>query len=274
MESLVRAAAAISARLSGRPRPVVAVVLGSGLGALADAVSAPIVVPFAAVSGLTAATVAGHAGRLLFGTLAGVPCAVLQGRLHFYEGHDMATVTFAVRLLHALGIETLILTNAAGGLNPDYRAGDLMLIRDHLFLPGLAGFHPLRGPNDASLGPRFPAMVDAYDARLRALAHTVASARSLTLREGVYAMVAGPSYETSAELRFLRLAGADAVGMSTCPETVVARHAGMRVLGISLVANMALADRPEILTHEQVVVAARESATALSGLIEGVLARL
>jgi purine-nucleoside phosphorylase len=274
VEGLERATADVDARLSGRPRPVVGIVLGSGLGGLADAVTSPVVVPFAEVPGLAAATVAGHAGRLLFGTFAGVSCAALQGRLHFYEGHDMATVTFAVRLLHALGVETLILTNAAGGLNPDYRAGDLMLIRDHLFLPGLAGFHPLRGPNDARLGPRFPAMVDAYDAGLRGLAKAVAGARSWTLREGVYAMVAGPSYETSAELRFLRLAGADAVGMSTCPETVVARHAGMRVLGISLVANMALADRPEILTHDQVVAASRDSAGALSDLIVGVLARL
>jgi purine-nucleoside phosphorylase len=186
----------------------------------------------------------------------------------------MDEATFGVRLLFALGVRTLILTNASGGLNPDYGVGDLMLIRDHIFLPGMAGFHPLRGPNDEAAGPRFPAMVGAYDAGLRALARAVAADLSLVLREGVYVMVAGPSFETSAELRFLRQAGADAVGMSTCPETVVARYLGMRVLGISLVANLALADQPEVLTHEAVLAGSERAAAHTAALIRGILPRL
>jgi purine-nucleoside phosphorylase len=266
------AVAAVRAR-DGRV-PGAGIVLGSGLGAIADAVADAIVLPYADLPGMPVGAVAGHAGRLVLGILAGTPCAILQGRAHFYEGHAMAEATFGVRLLFALGVRTLILTNASGGLNPDYGVGDLMLIRDHIFLPGMAGFHPLRGPNDDAVGPRFPAMVGAYDAGLRALARAVAADLSLVLREGVYVMVAGPSFETSAELRFLRQAGADAVGMSTCPETVVARHAGMKVLGISLVANLALADRPEVLTHAEVVAASRRSAGHLAALIKGVLPRL
>ena len=268
------AAAAVTAvrRRDGR-RPRVGIVLGSGLGELATAVEDAAVFPYAGLPGFAPATVAGHAGQLILGQLAGVTCAVLQGRLHFYEGHDMAAVTAGVRLLRALGVETLLLTNASGGLNPDYAPGDLMLVRDHIFLPGMAGFHPLRGPNDAAAGPRFPALVGAYDADLRTLAQHAAAGLTppLSLREGVYVMVAGPSYETSAELRFLRQIGADAVGMSTCPEAVVARHAGMRVLAISLVANLALADRPELLTHEEVVAASRRSAGRLGALIGAVV---
>ena len=268
------ALAAVRQRDARRPR--VGIVLGSGLGDLASAVERAVAVPYADLPGFAAATVAGHAGRLILGDLGGVTCAVLQGRMHLYEGHDMTAVAGGVRLLGALGVETLILTNASGGLNPDYAAGDLMLLRDHIFLPGMAGFHPLRGPNDAAAGPRFPAMVGAYDAGLRALAREAAAGLTppLALREGVYVMVAGPSYETSAELAFLRRMGADAVGMSTCPEAVVARHAGMRVLAISLVANLALADRPEVLTHEQVVDASRRSAGRLGALIRALLPRL
>jgi purine-nucleoside phosphorylase len=266
------AVAAVRARDGRVPRA--GLVLGSGLGDLADEVADPVVFPYADLPGLAATAVPGHAGRLVSGNVAGVPCAVLQGRLHFYEGHDPAAVTFGVRLLRALGAETLILTNASGGLDPDFAPGDLMLIRDHIFLPGMAGFHPLRGPNDDAVGPRFPAMVGAYDAGLRATARAVAAEQSLVLREGVYVMVAGPSYETSAELRFLRSIGGDAVGMSTCPETVVARHSGMRVLGISLVANLALSDRPEVLTHAEVVAASRRTAGHLAALIKGVLPRL
>ncbi len=217
------------------------------------------------------ATVPGHAGRLVIGTVAGTPCAALQGRAHFYEGYGMGEVTFGVRLLRALGVQTLILTNASGGLNPEFHPGDLMLIRDHIFLPGMAGVHPLRGANDERLGPRFPAMVGAYDPALRHIAHGVAAGLSFALREGVYVMVSGPSYETSAELRFLRAAGADAVGMSTCPEAVAARHAGMRLLGISLIANLALADQPEVLTHETVVDASQKSAAAMAALLAGVI---
>ncbi len=264
-----RAANAVRQRVTGTP--TVGIVLGSGLGQLARAVQIDEAIPYAEVPGMPRAAVIGHAGQLLFGEVAGVPCAMLAGRAHFYEGHSMAEATFGVRLLARLGVETLILTNAAGGLNPHYHAGDAMLIADHIFLPGMAGHHPLRGPNDESVGPRFPAMVGAYDAGLRDLAKGVRRASGMGLHEGVYAMVSGPSYETSAELRFLRLAGADAVGMSTCPEVVVARHAGLRVLAISLIANLALHDQPEVLTHDQVVAASEPAATGIEEIVRGVI---
>jgi purine-nucleoside phosphorylase len=252
------------------------IVLGSGLGDLARSVEAASAISYAEIPGMPQTAVAGHAGLLLLGEVEGVPCALLAGRAHFYEGHSMAEATFGVRLLAALGADTLILTNAAGGLNPAYGAGEAMLITDHIFLPGLAGFHPLRGPNDDHVGPRFPAMVGAYDQRLRALALEAAAelGGALRVHQGVYVMVSGPSYETSAELRFLRLAGADAVGMSTCPEVAVARHAGLRVLGISLIANRALADAPEILDHKDVVAASERAAAGIEGLVRGVLRRL
>jgi purine-nucleoside phosphorylase len=269
------ALAAVRERYAGPVR--VGIVLGSGLGRLAGAVTPAATVPYTAIPGMPAPAVAGHAGELLLGEVEGVPCALLAGRAHFYEGHSMAEATFGVRLLAALGAEALLLTNAAGGLNPAYRAGDVMLIADHVFLPGLAGHHPLRGPNDERVGPRFPAMVGAYDAGLRALARAAAGddpGGAPAVHEGVYAMVSGPSYETSAELRFLRLAGADAVGMSTCPEVVVARHAGLRVLGFSLIANLALVEAPEILDHREVVAAAERAAAGMEGLLRGVLRRL
>jgi len=258
-------------------RPHVGIVLGSGLGGLVSAAEGADIVPYGEIPGMPVGHVVGHAGRLLLGQIEGVPCALLAGRAHFYEGHDMAAATLGVRLLAALGVETLVVTNAAGGLNPEFEAGDAMLMRDHIFLPGMAGFHPLRGTNDDSVGARFPAMVGAYDESLRGLAREVAAllpAGTVRLREGVYVMVSGPSFETSAELRFLRLAGADAVGMSTCPEVVVARHAGLRVLGISLIANMALADRPEILTHEEVMAASARAAKGIEALVRGVVRRL
>jgi purine-nucleoside phosphorylase len=249
-------------------------VLGSGLGQLADAAEGATTIPYAAIPGMPLAAVEGHAGHLVVGRIEGVPCALLRGRAHFYEGHSMAAATFGVRLLGALGVDTLVVTNAAGGLNPAFAPGDVMVIADHIFLPGMAGFHPLRGPNDDRIGPRFPAMVGAYDAELRALALVAAGAAGVRCHTGVYAMVAGPSYETSAELRFLRLAGADAVGMSTCPEVVVARHRGLRVLGISLIANLALPDRPEVLTHEQVVAATRRAAAGVEQIARGIIREL
>ncbi|HEX2034413.1 MAG TPA: purine-nucleoside phosphorylase, partial [Chloroflexota bacterium] len=258
------------------PGPI-GLVLGSGLGQLAGSAAGATSVPYAGIPGMPRPTVAGHAGELVAGTIEGVPCLLLHGRAHFYEGHGMAEVTFGIRLLGALGVTTLIVTNAAGGLNPAFRAGDVMLIADHIFLPGLAGFHPLRGPNDERRGPRFPAMSDAYDAALRTLTldlHRASGPTSLRLHHGVYAMVSGPSYETSAELRLLRLAGADAVGMSTCPEVVVARHQGMRVLGLSLIANAALPDQAQVLTHEEVLATAARSAAALEQLVRGIIRRL
>jgi purine-nucleoside phosphorylase len=257
-------------------RPEIGLVLGSGLGSLADAVQEADVFPTSEIPHWPVSTAPGHSGRVLLGQLADKNVFVLQGRVHFYEGYSMAEVTLPVRVMHTLGIKSLILTNAAGGLNPGYQPGDLMLIRNHINMPGMAGFNPLRGPNDETIGPRFPDMTEPYDAVLRRLAHETAQEQGFTLREGVYAFVAGPSYETPAELRFLQLTGGDAVGMSTVPSVVVARHAGIRVLGISTISNLALPDPPAgtVLTHEEVLEACRQAVPRLASLLEGVLQRL
>jgi purine-nucleoside phosphorylase len=266
-----QARTAISAH--GGLQPRVALILGSGLGGLADELDQAVVVPYATIPGFPPSTVVGHRGELAIGRLAGQPVAVLRGRFHFYEGYSMQQVTFPVRVLRALGCDTLIVTNAAGGLRPDWAVGDLMRITDQIFLPGAAGHHPLRGENDDRLGPRFPAMVGAFDAELANLAHEVANQQGTTLRAGVYVMVAGPSFESGAELRMLRAWGADAVGMSTAPEVVVARHMGMRVLGISLVTNLALPDGAPA-NHEEVLEAGEAAKPKFGALLKGVLARL
>lgn len=276
--------AAIDAAVSmieerGVSRPRVAIITGSGLGPLADEVAGAARIPYGTIPHFPRSTVAGHSGELVLGALAGQPVVVMKGRLHFYEGHAPDAVTFPVRVMHALGAETLIVTNAAGGINPDFAVGDLMLIRDHLFFPGLAGWNPLRGPNDAALGPRFPSTLGAYSRALRALAHQVAGRQGLTLRQGVYAMVAGPSFETPAEIRFLRLVGADAVGMSTAPEVIVARHAGMRVLGLSLITNRAIEDSDADplegeAGHEEVLAAAQAAVPRLTGLVREIVRAL
>jgi purine-nucleoside phosphorylase len=266
-----RSRASIAARGGAQPR--VALILGSGLGGLADELSDAVVVPYADIPGFPRSTVVGHRGELAIGRLAAQPVAVLRGRFHFYEGYSMQQVTFPVRVLRALGCEALIVTNAAGGLRPDWAVGDLMRISDQVFLPGMAGHHPLRGENDDRLGPRFPAMVGAYDTELGRLAHTVAQEHGTTLREGVYVMVTGPSFESSAELRMLRAWGADAVGMSTAPEVVVARHMGMRVLGISLVTNLALPDGAPA-NHQEVLEAGEAAKPKFGALLKGILARM
>ncbi|MBI3973732.1 MAG: purine-nucleoside phosphorylase [Chloroflexi bacterium] len=266
------AAAVVRAHVHSEVR--IGIVLGSGLGQLAEQVDDTASIPYASIPGMPSTAIAGHTGRLIVGNVEGIRCALLAGRAHFYEGHSMAAVTFGVRLLGALGVNTLILTNAAGGLNPAYQAGDAMLIADHIFLPGMAGFHPLRGPNDDRLGRRFPAMAGAYDTGLRKLALEVPRTTGIRLHQGVYVMVSGPSYETSAELRFLRTIGADAVGMSTCPEVVVARHLGMKVLGISLIANLALPDQTAELTHEEVLAVSARAAAGIEAIVRGVIRRL
>ena len=266
-DALQRAIAAVRLHRPAQSHPTVGIILGSGLGGIADVVEDAVAVSYADIPGMPSTTVQSHAGRLVFGTIAGVACVVMQGRAHFYEGHSMADATFGTRLLHALGIRVLVVTNAAGGINRGYEAGDVMVITDHIFLPGLAGHHPLRGPNDDSIGTRFPAIVDAYTPSLRAIAGAHATEAGLPWHFGVYAMVSGPSFETSAELRLLEVVGADAVGMSTCPEVVVARHAGLPVLGISLVANLARPDAPEILTHEGVLEGMRAGAGHVSTLL-------
>jgi len=265
-----QARAAIAARVAMAPR--VGLILGSGLGSLADELDDAVVVPYADVPGFPQSTVHGHRGELAVGRLSGQLVAVMRGRFHFYEGYTMQQVTFPVRVMQALGCDTLIVTNAAGGLRPDWAAGDLMRIADHIFLPGMAGHHPLIGPNDERLGPRFPAMVGAYDAELGRLAHVVAAEQGTTLREGAYLMLTGPTFESGAELRMCR-AFADVVGMSTAPEVVVARHGGMRVLGISLVTNLALPDGPPA-NHEEVLEAGEAAKPKFSALLKGVLAGL
>jgi purine-nucleoside phosphorylase len=266
-----RARSVVAARVPLVPR--VAMILGSGLGALADELEEAAAVPYGEIPGFPRSTVVGHRGELAIGRLAGQPVAVMRGRFHFYEGYSMQQVTFPVRVLRALGCETLLVTNAAGGLRPDWPVGELMRIADHIFLPGMAGHHPLIGPNDDRLGPRFPAMVGAYDAELGALAQSVAGEQGTALREGVYLMLTGPSFESGAELRMARLLGADVVGMSTAPEVVVARHMGMRVLGISLVTNQALPDGAPA-NHEEVLEAGEAAKPKFAALLKGILARL
>lgn len=261
------ATAVAAVRLRDPRVPKVGIVLGSGLGGVADLVEAPTIVSYEDIPGMPTTTVKSHAGRLVVGRIGDVSCVVMQGRAHFYEGHSMADSTFGVRVMMGLGIEALVVTNASGGINPTYRAGDIMIIRDHIFLPGMSGHHPLRGPNDDTVGERFPAIVDAYTPGLREVARSHATSAGLPWHEGVYVMVCGPSFETSAELHFLRVVGADAVGMSTCPEVIVARHAGVPVLGVSLVANLAFPDAPEILTHELVLEGMQAGAGHVATLI-------
>jgi len=258
--------------------PTLGVIAGSGLSGLADRVRDAVRVPYAEVPGWPASTVAGHAGALVLGELGGQPVVVAAGRAHVYEGRSPFEAAFNVRAMHALGAGAVIVTNAAGGLNAAFRAGDLMVITDHLFLPGMAGLNPLAGPNDDAVGPRFPGMAGAYDLELQARARAAADAAGFRVHAGVYAMVAGPSFETPAELRFLRLAGADAVGMSTAPEVVVARHAGLRVLGISLITNVVRFEQPlpgeavEADLHEEVTAVGAAAAERLAGVIEAVVA--
>jgi len=256
-------------------KPDVGIILGSGLGDLAAEVRDATAIPYEEIPHFLRSTVAGHAGRLLIGYLENVPVVVMQGRFHFYEGYTIQALTLPVRVMSMLGAQTLIVTNAAGGLNPVYRPGDFMLIRDHINFLGLSGVNPLVGPNDERLGERFPALAKAYDAELRALARTIAAQwPEITLHEGVYAQVAGPSYETGAELKFLRIAGADAVGMSTAPEVIVARHMRMRVLGISLITNTATGADTENVNHAEVLTAAEAARPKFALLVRGILGKL
>jgi purine-nucleoside phosphorylase len=252
--------------------PRFGVILGSGLGALADAVQDAGVIPFADIPHFPVSSVQGHVGRMIVGRLEGQAVLVMQGRVHYYEGYSMSQVTFPIRLMQLLGIEIVILTNAAGGLNTSFVAGDVMLITDHINLIGMAGQNPLRGPNDDTLGTRFPDMSEAYDARLRATALKVAAENQIDLKQGVYICLAGPSFESPADIRLLRLIGADAVGMSTVPETVVARHAGLRVLGLSGISNALAAEGIQQATsHAEVLEAGRAIVPKLTTLIRGVL---
>ena len=257
-------------------QPKVALVLGSGLNPLAEAVEDRVVIPYKDIPHFPVATAEGHVGRLIVGRLEGQPVAVMQGRAHYYEGYSMAQIGFPVRVMQVLGVESLIVTNAAGGLNPEFRPGDVMLITDHINLIGMGGLNPLRGPNLDKFGPRFPDMSEPYDAGLRTLARQVAAEADIPLQQGVYVCLAGPSFESPADIRFLRTIGADAVGMSTVPEVIVARHGSTRVLGLSGISNVALVQGapPAETTHEEVLEAGQILVPRLETIIRGVLGAL
>lgn len=270
-ERVRAAASAIRARCPKAGDPTVAIVLGTGLGALGDAIAVDATVDYADIPGFPLSTVESHTGRLLFGSLGGRRVVAMQGRFHRYEGYSLRQVTFPVRVLHALGAQTLVVSNACGGLRAAWRPGDVMLIADHI---NLLGDSPLIGPNDDALGPRFPDMSAPYDAALRVAARAVAAQHGITLREGVYVAITGPNLETRAEYRMLATIGADVVGMSTVPEVIVANHAGMRVLGLSIITDMCLPDSLEPTTLEAIIAVARTTEPALTTLVRGVLERL
>ncbi|MFC4767251.1 purine-nucleoside phosphorylase [Effusibacillus consociatus] len=269
LKKIEEAAKAIQAKI--RIKPTIGLVLGSGLGVLAEEVKEAEKVPYGEIPHFPVSTVEGHAGRFVFGEFAGQKVAVMQGRFHFYEGYSLEQVTFPIRVMKQLGINTILVTNAAGGINPDWEAGDLMLIKDHI---NCTGQNPLIGHNEPDLGPRFPDMSNAYDRELRALAKQVADRQGIRLREGVYAGLTGPSYETPAEIRMLRGFGGDAVGMSTVPEVIVAKHMGMRVLGISCISNMAAGILDQPLSHDEVMETAEKVKNTFSTLVREIVREL
>jgi purine-nucleoside phosphorylase len=258
-------------REHGIGAPDVAIVLGSGLGDFASVLTDPVTIPYATIPNWPAAAIVGHAGTLTVGTLKGHTVAALGGRAHFYEGHNMRIVTFATRVMGLGGVRTLILTNAAGAINLALKPGTLMAIDDHI---NLMGTNPLVGPNEDRFGPRFPDMSEVYSKRLRAVADEAAEATGVTLAHGVYVALHGPSYETPAEIRYLRAIGADAVGMSTVPEAIVARHMGLEVLGISCITNAAAGVLPKPLVHDEVMEVARQVRASFGALLEAIVERL
>lgn len=249
-------------------KPEIGLILGSGLGVLADEIENPVFIDFQEIPHFPASTVAGHAGRLVAGTLGGKSVLAMQGRIHYYEGYTMAQVVFPVYVMKGLGISSLIVTNACGGINRTFQAGDLMVIQDHL---NLTGDHPLIGPNMERFGPRFPDMSRAYNPQYRELAKSKAEEVGFTLQEGVYAGVSGPSYMTPTELIMLARVGADAIGMSTVPEVIAAAHAGIKVLGISCITDKAVGEELEPLSHEQVMEMARQARPRFISLIKAIL---
>ncbi|MBU0512154.1 MAG: purine-nucleoside phosphorylase [Chloroflexi bacterium] len=272
LEEIDHVAQAVRDRIACQPQA--AMILGSGLGSLAEAVENPTVIPYGELPNWPVSTVFGHEGSLVVGKLEGQDIIMMQGRVHYYEGYSMNQVTLPIRVMQRLGVEFLIVTNAAGAVNPEFDPGDLMLITDHLNLIGMAGHNPLRGPNLDELGSRFPDMGRAYDRELGNMARQVAAENKILLREGVYVGLAGPSFETPADLRFLRAIGVDAVGMSTVPEVTVAHHAGQRVLGISGISNKANLDGDTFTTHEEVLEAGKLMVPNLTSIVRGVLQRI
>jgi len=255
-------------------KPEIGMILGSGLGDLADSVESSVIIPAHQIPKWPVSTVESHKGRLVIGSLEGKNVFVLQGRTHYYEGYSMGEITLPVRVMQQLGCNTLIVTNAAGAINPDYMPGDLMLIKDHINLIGMGGANPLKGPNLEEFGVRFPDMSQAYDRDLLDLAREACADADMSYQEGVYVSLAGPSFETPAELRFLHIIGSDAVGMSTVHEVIAARHGGLRVLGVSGISNKANLDGSTVTTHEEVMEAGRVLVPKLITLIRGVLAKM
>ncbi|WP_445612630.1 purine-nucleoside phosphorylase [Geobacillus sp. YF-1] len=251
--------------------PAIGLILGSGLGVLADEIEEAVRIPYEEIPGFPVSTVEGHAGRLVYGRLEGATVVAMQGRFHYYEGYSLQEVTFPIRVMKALGVRELIVTNAAGGVNERFHPGDLMVISDHI---NLLGTNPLIGPNDPELGPRFPDMTEAYSRRLRQLAKDAAARLGIRLHEGVYVANTGPSYETPAEIRMIRALGGDAVGMSTVPEVIVARHAGMEVLGISCISNLAAGMNDAPLHHDEVVETAERVKADFLRLVKAIVAEL
>lgn len=272
IEQIDQAANTVRTRTSYRPR--VGLILGSGLNDLADSVQKADIIPYAEIPNWPISTVQGHAGRLVIGELDGQTVLVMQGRIHFYEGYGMSHITLPVRVMQRLGLEMLIVTNAAGGVNDKFEPGDVMLITDNLNLMGMTGANPLMGPNIDELGPRFPDMSQAYDRELMEIARKVAASENIELREGVYCGLSGPSFEGPADLRFLHMIGTDAVGMSTVPEVIVARHGGMRVLGFSGISNKANLDGSTITSHDEVIEAGKTISPKIETIIRGVLRSL
>jgi purine-nucleoside phosphorylase len=267
-ERVEEAAARVRDRCGALPET--AIVLGSGLGDFADSLTDAVAIPYGELPHWPASGVVGHAGTLVVGTAAGRRVAALAGRAHFYEGHPLETVIFATRVMGRLGVKEIILTNAAGGVNTGFAPGALMVITDHINLLG----NPLIGPNDDRFGERFPDMTEVYSRRLREIATTAAKARGVAIEQGVYVALTGPTYETPAEVRYLRGIGADAVGMSTVPEAIAARHMGLEVLGLSCITNMAAGILPQPLDHSEVMATARRVRGAFIALLEGILERL
>ncbi len=255
-------------------QPIVGIILGSGLNDLANAVEHAVHIPYSDLPNFPVSTVQGHTGRFIMGVLEGKPVLVMQGRVHYYEGYSMGQVTLPVRVMQRLGIPNMIVTNAAGGVHPDFEPGDVMLITDQLNLMGMSGLNPLMGPNLDEIGTRFPDMSQPYDRAYCDLARKIAKENNILLREGVYAGLSGPSFESPADLRFLRLAGADAVGMSTVPEVIIARHGNMRVLGLSGISNKANLDGSTETTHEEVIEAGKVITPKVEKIIRAFLRNL
>lgn len=269
LQTMEAAKAYIQSRVSVEPR--IGLILGSGLGELANEIENAVKIPYESIPHFPVSTVEGHAGQLVVGELKGKPVLAMQGRFHYYEGYSMQEVTFPVRVMKALGVRQLFVTNACGGMNPSFKPGDLMLIKDHL---NLTGANPLIGANEPTLGPRFPDMSRAYTPELLALAKETASALGFEVQEGVYAGITGPNYMTPAELVMLRRLGADAVGMSTVPEAIVASHMAMQVIGISCVTDMAIGEELEPLSHEQVIEVANRTKPKFISLVKEIVAKL